>query len=154
MARQVTAGNFETNHTLHAVGQDQNRDRSLGNTVTTTYDADDRKHTVTSQVSATQNRQRTFSYDALSRPSQISDTTAGSPGTPLETYIIRRTVIGQSFTDANNHSTAYLYDGFDRLSQTTYPDGGTERYQYDANGKVLQKTVRVRTNHWLSPTTR
>jgi RHS repeat-associated protein len=143
MARQVTTGTYETttySYTLsdkvHVVTD------PLVNTVTTTYDADDRKLTVTSQVSATQNRQRTYSYDALSRLYQIRDTTAGTPGTALETHTYSPNSNQLSFSDANSHATSYVYDGFDRLSTTTYPDKGTEKYTYDADGNVLQKTVR------------
>jgi RHS repeat-associated protein len=114
----------------------------LGNTVTTTYDLDDRKQTVTSQVTASQNRQMTYSYDALSRLYQVSDTTAGAPGTPLET----RSYSGNSnltgFTDANGHQMTYLYDGLDRRVQTTYPDASAEKFSYDPNSSLLQKTAR------------
>ena len=114
----------------------------LGNTVTTTYDADDRKQTVTTQVTANQNRQRTYVYDALSRLSQIRDTTAGSPGTPLETHSYSPNSNETGFTDANGHQMSYLYDGLDRRIQTTYPDNSTEKFTYDPNGSLLQMTAR------------
>jgi RHS repeat-associated protein len=114
----------------------------LGNTTTTTYDADDRVQTVTQQVSTTQNRQRTYSYDALSRLSQLSDTTSATPGTILETHAYTLNGMAASFTDANSNTTSYAYDGFDRLDHTTYPDQTTEKFTYDANGNVLQKTTR------------
>ena len=143
LARQLTAGTFETTQYSYTL-EDQLSTVTdpLGNTVTTTYDADDRKQTVTTQVSATQNRQRTYTYDALSRLYQVSDTTAGSPGTPLETHSYSPNSNPLSFTDANGHAMSYAYDGFDRLIQTTYPDGGSEKYTYDPNGDVLQKTAR------------
>jgi RHS repeat-associated protein len=142
-ARQVTAGTFEMSHYTYTLSDQLSVVIDpLGNTVTTTYDADDRKQTVTAQVSATQTRQRTFSYDALSRLYQISDTTTGGSGTVLETHTYTPNGKQLAFTDSNNHATGYVYDGFDRLSQTTYPDSGTETYQYDANGNLLQKTLR------------
>jgi RHS repeat-associated protein len=114
----------------------------LGNTVTATYDADDRKQTVTTQVTAHQNRQRTYSYDALSRLYQISDTAAGTPGTVLESHTYSPNSNPLTFTDANANTTAFAYDGFDRLNQTTYPDKTTQNLQYDPNGNVTQTTAR------------
>jgi len=114
----------------------------LGNTVTTTYDQDDRKQTVTSQVTAVQNRQLTYSYDALSRLYQMSDTTAGSPGTALETHAYSANSNETGFTDADGHQMTYLHDGLDRRIQTTYPDTSAEMYTHDPNGNILQKTAR------------
>ena len=143
MTRQVSAGTFETTQYTYTLSDKiKVVTDPLGNTVTTTYDAADRKQTVTTQFTSTQNRQRTYTYDALSRLQQVSDTTAGSPGVPLEIHTYTPNGNQLSFTDANNHSTLYAYDGFARLSQATYPDNGTEGYQYDANGNVLQKTTR------------
>jgi YD repeat-containing protein len=116
---------------------------ALCNTTTTTYDSDDRVQTVTQQVTATQNRQRTSSYDALSRIYQVSDTTAGSPGQVLETHAYTPNGRELSFTDANNHAITWTYDGLDRLSQTNYPDGSTlTNSQFDANGNVTLATTR------------
>jgi YD repeat-containing protein len=87
-------------------------------------------------------------YDALSRPWQVYDSTAGSPGTLLETHLYTPGGRALSFTDANGNVLAYGYDGFDRLETTTYPgttthpDATTEKYSYESNGNVLQKTVR------------
>jgi len=116
---------------------------SLGNTTTTTYDVDDRVQTVTQQITAAQNRQRTYSYDALSRLFQISDTTAGSPGPVLETHSYTPNGRALSFTDANNHAMSYAYDGVDRLNKTTFPDNSTlSNILFDSNGNVLQTTMR------------
>jgi RHS repeat-associated protein len=115
---------------------------ALGNTSTPTYDVDDRVQTVTRQVSATQNRQRTYRYDALSRLFQISDTTSGGPGQLLETHSYTPNGRDLSFTDANSHTIVYGYDGLDRLSQMTFPDGTTQNNQFDANGNVLRTTTR------------
>lgn len=114
----------------------------LGSTTSTTYDIDDRVHTVTQQVSATENRQRTYSYDALGRVYQLADTTSGNPGTVLETHAYTPNGKEQSFTDARNNSISYFYDGFDRPDHTVYPDQSTEQYQHDLNGNVVQKTTR------------
>jgi YD repeat-containing protein len=114
----------------------------LGNTTSTVYDADDRLQTLTKQVTATVNRQRTYSYDALSRLIRISDTSAGSPGLALESHTYTLNGRDLAVTDANAHTTAYAYDGFDRTLQTTFPDTSTELYQRDTNGNVVQTTTR------------
>jgi YD repeat-containing protein len=53
----------------------------------------------------------------------------------------------QTLTDGENNRTTYVYDGFDRLSQTQYPShtkgSGTsdaadfEQLSYDADGHVV-----------------
>jgi len=143
MARQVSAGTFETTHYSYTLADQLHvATDPLGNTVTTTYDADDRTQTVTAQLTVTQNQQRTYSYDALSRRYQISDTTSGSPGTLLETDTYTSNGHQLNFTDANGHTTTYIYDGLDRASAITYPDKAMETVTYDANGNILQKTAR------------
>jgi RHS repeat-associated protein len=142
VARQVTPGTWETTQYAYTLS-DKPRlvTDPLGNTTTSVYDLDDRPQSITTQVTATQNRQRTFTYDPLSRPLQIIDSTV-SPGTVLETHAYTLNGREQSFTDANGHATTYAYDGLDRLNQRTYPDATSERFQYDANGNPLQKTAR------------
>lgn len=114
----------------------------LGSTVTTTYDVDDRAATVTQQISATQTRQRTTIYDALSRPFQTLDTTSGVPGVLLETHTYTLNGRPQSFIDANGHRLTYNYDGLDRPVFTIFPDNSSENYQFDRNGNILQKRAR------------
>jgi RHS repeat-associated protein len=111
-------------------------------TTTYTYDVDERTETVTQQVTTSQNRQRTYAYDPLSRLTQISDTTNGAPGTALESHSYWPDGRDQTFVDANGHAIDYAYDGFNRPKTTTYPDASTEAYTHDANGNALQKTTR------------
>ncbi|MEA3009018.1 MAG: hypothetical protein QOJ91_710, partial [Sphingomonadales bacterium] len=47
-----------------------------------------------------------------------------------------------SVTDALNHSTSFSYDGSDRLTRTTAPEGNYVENTYDARGNVIQ-TVAV-----------
>lgn len=57
-----------------------------------------------------------------------------------------------SLLDADNNLTAYVYDGFDRLSQTLFPNGSQgaddsdgsdyEQLTYDANSNITQRRVR------------
>jgi RHS repeat-associated protein len=141
MTRNATSSET-TQYTYTLFGQVSTVTDPLGTTTTTTYDADGRIQTLTEPVSASQNRQRTYSYDALSRTLAISDTTSGSPGQALEGYTYSPNGRVSTFTDADGHVTSYTYDGFDRLSKTTYPDNSIETSQLDANGNVLQMTAR------------
>lgn len=45
-------------------------------------------------------------------------------------------------TDAKGNTTAYTYDGFDRLRTTTYPGGSYEQLGYDPAGNVTSRRVR------------
>ena len=143
ISRNLTAGSSETTQYSYTLsGKVHIVTDPLGNTVTTTYDANDRKQTVTAPVTATQNRQESYGYDALNRLVQVSDTSAGGPGTVLEARTYSPNGNQATMTDANGHTTTFLYDGLDRLSQATYPDNGTEKYQYTTIGALQQKTTR------------
>jgi RHS repeat-associated protein len=48
-----------------------------------------------------------------------------------------------SLKDGNTNVTTYTYDGFDRLSKTSYPDASYEQLSYDANGNVLTRRNRA-----------
>jgi RHS repeat-associated protein len=48
-----------------------------------------------------------------------------------------------SLTDANNNTTSFTPDGFDRLSSTTYPDSSAENLAYDADSNVLTRQTRA-----------
>ena len=65
-ARQVFSGKFETTQYAYTLTDKLSIETDpAGNAVTTTYDANDRRQTFTTPVSATQSRQRTYSYDSL-----------------------------------------------------------------------------------------
>lgn len=125
----------------------------LGNVTTTAYDQDDRVSTVTQPVTSSPAlyRVRISTYDIQSRPSQVSvgsgssTQTAVSSATVLATYTYTLNGKQLSVTDANtnNKPTKYSYDGFDRLSATTYPDGSSEQFsQYDSDSNVGLETTR------------
>ncbi|QDC36371.1 RHS repeat domain-containing protein [Sphingobium fuliginis] len=48
----------------------------------------------------------------------------------------------RTVTDANGNVTSYGYDGFDRLSTTTYVGGSYDQLSYDANGNVTARRLR------------
>jgi len=82
-----------------------------------------------------------YSYDNANRQTKV---TSGY-GTPAQADEVTRGYTNNdlaSVTDANGNITAYGYDGFDRPSTMTYPDGSYEQFGYDANGKITSRRLR------------
>jgi YD repeat-containing protein len=79
--------------------------------------------------------------DALGR--QISVSNLGVQAAPLLQQAYTPDGLLASLTDANSHATSFAYDGFDRLTTTTYPLGSTEILTYDADGNVLTRKTRA-----------
>lgn len=81
-------------------------------------------------------------YDALSRVSSV----VSAYGTSVQstdsatTFTPNGAVL--TATDANNNTTNYAYDGFDRLATVTYPGGSYDGTSYDANGNVTARRLR------------
>jgi len=114
------------------------------------------------------------SYDALGRQWKV--TTGYASGAPVDDQVVTFTANGKTayVIDANGNRTGYVYDGFDRLTTTLYPNPtlptgydassqssalstsstptGTDYEQvgYDANGNVT--SFRTRANETLSLT--
>ncbi|MEA3038616.1 MAG: hypothetical protein QOE79_1129 [Sphingomonadales bacterium] len=92
----------------------------------------------------------------------LVQTAYGVTGTQADEVTTAYTSNGKasSVTDAEGNKTSYVYDGFDRLSQTQYPSttkgAGTsnssdyEQLGYDANGNVTSR--RLRDTHSISYT--
>jgi RHS repeat-associated protein len=90
----------------------------------------------------------------------LVQTAYGVAGTQADEVTTTYTSNGKasSVTDAEGNKTSYVYDGFDRLSQTQYPSttkgAGTsnssdyEQLSYDANGNVTSR--RLRDTHSIS----
>jgi RHS repeat-associated protein len=97
-------------------------------------------------------------YDAAGRADKATSGygTADAADDAASTYTANGRV--ETLTDAETNKTTYVYDGFDRLSQTLYPSstkgagtsnsGDYEQRAYDANGNVL--TFRNRANETTS----
>jgi RHS repeat-associated protein len=117
-----------------------------GSFVTRTYDLNDRVQSVSQPVAAWFDRVTRYNYDPLGRIVSVIDN-AGNTAQQL-TY----TANGKpaTFKDANNNTTSFAYDGFDRRSSTIYPMGSSEVATYDANDNVL--TSRSRANQTTSYT--
>jgi RHS repeat-associated protein len=87
-------------------------------------------------------RRTKFVYDAAGQVlQQISAETTALQQTHLQmTYSANGLVLTKK--DARNNTTAGVYDGFDRLSQTTYPDATYEGFGYDARDNRLSTLTR------------
>jgi YD repeat-containing protein len=84
----------------------------------------------------------------------LVQTAYGVTGTQADEVTTAYTSNGKaaSVTDAEGNKTSYVYDGFDRLSQTQFPSttkgAGTsnssdyEQLSYDANGNVTSRRLR------------
>ncbi len=90
----------------------------------------------------------TYGYDALGRKTSTSNLAIQFNPLVSQTYTADGRV-GSIAIARNNtapDTTSYAYDGFDRLSSTTYPNGGSgvtsEGLTYDGDGNVKTRTTR------------
>ncbi|HEX7155000.1 MAG TPA: PKD domain-containing protein [Thermoanaerobaculia bacterium] len=78
----------------------------------------------------------TYGYDASGNVNSISDTTGSATGYTFDANnnpLTRvQTFNGQSIT------TRFEYDGQNRITKITWPDGAVETMQYDAAGNIIQ----------------
>jgi len=83
-----------------------------------------------------------FTYTVLGQPYRTFN-----PGISTVNPLLTQTWTGDgqlgSLADANGNTTTFAYDGFDRLSTTTYPGGTTEAFTYDADGNILTRKTRA-----------
>lgn len=93
-----------------ATGQVQTVIEANGNVTTNSYDADDRLVSVTDPLF----RRTVYAYDAMSR--QISVSNPAIQAAPLLQQSYTPDGVVGSVTDANNNTTTFTPDGFDRLS--------------------------------------
>ena len=117
-------------------GQVQSVTDPNGNVTTNGYDADDRLATATDPLA----RLTVYTYDPMSRLASVSNPAIQS--TPLAQFSYTPDGLLASLTDANNNTTSFAPDGFDRLSTTTYANSSTENYSYDADSNVLTRQTR------------
>ena len=112
-----------------------------GRVTSTTYDGADRVGVVTDPAL----RQSEMLYDAAGNTLQE----IRALGTPLQETYATYTYggDGEKLTvydaDGASHATTYTYDGFNRLSVTTYPDGSTDNLSYDSNTNILSRNTRA-----------
>lgn len=82
-----------------------------------------------------------YAYDGIGRVGGVTSAYGtAEASTESSTYMANEQVA--TVTDANGNVTAYAYDGFDRLTTTTYPGGSFEQLSYDATGNVVSRRLR------------
>ncbi len=124
-------------------------------TTTTVYDDGDRVMTVTDPAS----RATRFNYCTVNdlpncAANQVdkeirawsSANSCAVSGTLQECY--RRVTYGGdgeelTIKDANSNTTAYGYDGWNRLNLTTFPDGKNEQLTSDESGNITKRITRA-----------
>jgi YD repeat-containing protein len=92
-------------------------------------------------VTDAEGRTLSYGYDALSRQTGVYNLAIQAAPLVRQTYTSDSKVA--TLVDANNNSTSFTYDGFDRLITTTYPGGTTETATYDAADNVLTRKPRA-----------
>lgn len=91
-------------------------------------------------------------YNPVGRIASITEATETTDASVVQTNIYNANGLLATATDAEGNRTSYDYDGFDRLSKTTYPStakgAGTSnpsdygQLTYDANGNVTSRRLR------------
>lgn len=138
--QQSANGSFlrATSTTYTPSGKTATATDANGNVTRYAYDLLDRLATT---VDA-QGRTAQFTYTTLSQPYRTFN-----PGISTTNALLTQTYTadGQraSLADANGNTTAFAYDGFDRLATTTYPGSTTETFTYDADSNVLTRKTRA-----------
>ena len=150
----ITSADAVTTFTYDPVGNRLTATEPDGNTMTWTYDADNR---VIKEVNAAGDTTATTydgvgnvigvtepnlnaitnTYDALNRMIQMTDS-AGA----VSTYSYDNEGNRLSYADGNGNTTTYTYDAVNRLLTTTDPLGKTTTTAYDPVGNPLQMTDR------------
>jgi YD repeat-containing protein len=102
-------------------------------------------------------------YDAASEPTQLKVAVGTSDAANERTLTYSSNGLAQTLTDGENNKTTYVYDGFDRLSQTQYPSttkgSGTsnssdyEQLGYDAASNVTSFRNRAGNSTGFTTTT-
>ncbi len=79
-----------------------------------------------------------FAYDEISQVKTVTD--------PMSAAAERRTYSENgrlvSTKDANNNTTTFEWDGFDRLVKNVYPDASFEEFTFDENSNILTQRTR------------
>ncbi|RLB70044.1 MAG: hypothetical protein DRH03_07625 [Deltaproteobacteria bacterium] len=118
-----------------ATGKLESYMNTMGNSSTAQYDPADRLWKTTDA----ENHTREYLYNSFGQIQRL----VGALGETEREYSYNDNGLTQSLTDASGNTTIYEYDGFDRLTETTYPDGSSKSFSYDSTGNLTQKKNRV-----------
>jgi len=137
--QQSSNGNVlrTTSATYTLTGKVATSTDARGNVTRYAYDADDRLSQTTDPIGNVS----VLGYDSLGRQASLSH--AAIQANPLWQKTYSPDGLLASFSDAAPNTTSFAYDGFDRLSTTTWPNASTEVLTYDANGNALTRKTRV-----------
>ena len=134
-----------------------------GNTLTYAYDASGNQTSTTDQLSsqnqfsATYNPNGTVASTTDARGSVTSygydahgNLTSITPPAPLGAITIVPDSLSRvhSRTDGKGQTTTYAYDSLDRVTGTTYQDGTSLAYGYDANGNRVSMADATGSTSW------
>ena len=138
---RTNAGANQVTQTAYTrTGQAQSITDPNGNTTSFAYDLDDRQTSVTQP--APLGRITRFTYDALGRLATVID----NNNVTAEQYTYTANGLPATLIDARGNTTKSTYDGFDRLSQTTYAFGtglaSSESFTYDADDNLKTRVTR------------
>jgi RHS repeat-associated protein len=100
-----------------------------------TYDADGLLWKVQDERHTSANT--TYTYDALNRPWQVTQTLTGAPSNQIQTiygYDAQDNLT--SVTDPNGNITTYTFDDFHRMTRQVSLVSGTTNYSYDQAGNL------------------
>jgi RHS repeat-associated protein len=96
------------------------------------------------------------SYDAADQLTSITDGRGTNVQRVERSISYTNNGLPKTVKDAKNNVTTYLYDGFNRLSQTQYPSSSTpgvsndadyEQINHDANGNII--SIRLRDGEYI-----
>lgn len=97
------------------------------------------------QVTDAEGRIVRTTYDAVGRileQREVPDLLAPLTDRPFISYTYTNNGQLETLKDGNDNTTTFTYDGFDRMTRTTFPDTSYEELTLDAAGNVLTRRTR------------
>lgn len=123
-----------TGYSYDSSGRIYRIQRPSGLAVTVSYNS-------SNQVISLSNGEGTWTYGYSASGSSLT-TTETDPLTHTRVVVSNtNTNLVTSDTDGLGRTSTYAYDGSNRLSQVTHPEGDLVQYGYDARGNVLSRTL-------------
>jgi RHS repeat-associated protein len=143
-----------TDYTYDPDGNQTVSQDPIGNQTVTAFDADDRPISVTNGSGSSAQTVTTTAYDVVPSSTNADCSSTAVPTATSCTDVIQAEGTGSGSLNAK---TAYYYDAFNNLVQTTDPGGEVTANTYDLAGNLSTKTTGAGTttygyqsNNWLS----